>query len=305
MSAEEPGPSTTRYRKLTEAQITSISGAVSGFTATVAKQPVQRLKWIRQVDAGPAVPYNQVLQRQLAADGFFGLFRGSTAAIARNVPHSALVYSFFPFFERLVAQQLATPGGEPPKGSFATRFWAGDATLFAATLFTHPLDTLRVRISVTQGEARVVDVASKMYAQGGIRALYGGFGATLVGAGPRGAIGFGVFETLKQSGKDAELVRRHPASAKFIFGYLAGFLAEFFIYPLDTVRRRQQALGDSTPLNRMNPVRALGKLFAQEGIVGAYKGLSLNLIKNPMGTAVSFAVNDLVKDRLTRRQKDR
>ena len=33
--AEEPGPSTTRYRKLTEAQITSISGAVSGFTATV------------------------------------------------------------------------------------------------------------------------------------------------------------------------------------------------------------------------------------------------------------------------------
>ena len=52
--AEEPGPSTTRYRKLTEAQITSISGAVSGFTATVAKQPVQRLKWIRQVDAGPA-----------------------------------------------------------------------------------------------------------------------------------------------------------------------------------------------------------------------------------------------------------
>ena len=107
----------------------------------------------------------------------------------------------------------------------------------------------------------------------------------------------GVFETLKQSGKDAELVRRHPASAKFIFGYLAGFLAEFFIYPLDTVRRRQQALGDSTPLNRMNPVRALGKLFAQEGIVGAYKGLSLNLIKNPMGTAVSFAVNDLVKDR--------
>ena len=65
--AEEPGPSTTRYRKLTEAQITSISGAVSGFTATVAKQPVQRLKWIRQVDAGPAVPYNQVLQRQLAA----------------------------------------------------------------------------------------------------------------------------------------------------------------------------------------------------------------------------------------------
>ena len=29
-----------------------------------------------------------------------------------------------------------------------------------------------------------------------MRGLYGGFGATLIGAGPRGAIGFGVFETL-------------------------------------------------------------------------------------------------------------
>ena len=46
---------------------------------------------------------------------------------------------------------------------------------------------------------------------------------------------------------------------------------------------------------------ALKKLLsAQEGVVGAYKGLSLNLIKNPMGTAVSFAVNDLVKDTLRR-----
>ena len=33
-----------------------------------------------------------------------------------------------------------------------------------------------------------------------------------------------------------------------------------------------------------------------------FKGLSLNLIKNPMGTAVSFVVNDAVKDWLRRRR---
>ena len=41
----------TGLRSLTPAEVTSISGAVSGFTATLSKQPIQRLKWIRQARA--------------------------------------------------------------------------------------------------------------------------------------------------------------------------------------------------------------------------------------------------------------
>jgi len=272
---------------------TTISGAVSGFAATYAKQPVQRLKWIRQVDPGAPVPYATVLRRTLERDGVLGLFRGSLAAICRNVPHSAIVYTIFPHFEQLVIeQQVATPG------TFAVRFWAGYATLFAATLVTHPLDTLRVRISVTQGEATMAEVLRAVSAQGGARALYHGFGATLLGAGPRGAVGFGVFETLKDKGRRSEAVQRHPALSKFFFGYIAGICAETAIYPLDTVRRRQQALGSATPLSQMSSFSAIFSVFKHEGVRGMYKGLLLNLIKNPIATAVSFAVNDLIKDRL-------
>ncbi len=39
--------------------------------------------------------------------------------------------------------------------SFSTRFWAGYITLFGATLLTHPLDTLRVKISVDSKFAEV------------------------------------------------------------------------------------------------------------------------------------------------------
>jgi hypothetical protein len=98
---------------------TTVSGALSGFAATYAKQPVQRLKWIRQVDAGAPVPYGTVLRRTLESDGVLGLFRGSLAAISRNVPHSALVYTIFPHFEQLVIEQrIATPG------TFTVRSWA-------------------------------------------------------------------------------------------------------------------------------------------------------------------------------------
>jgi hypothetical protein len=35
------------------------------------------------------------------------------------------------------------------KKDFTTRFWAGYITLFGSTLITHPLDTVRVRLSVS------------------------------------------------------------------------------------------------------------------------------------------------------------
>ena len=41
---------------------------------------------------------------------------------------------------------------------------------------------------------------------------------------------------------------------------------------------------------------ALVFVFRSEGVMGMFKGLSLNLIKNPIATAVSFAANDLIKD---------
>ena len=244
--------------RLSDSQITSISGSIPGFAATFAKQPIQRIKWIRQVNSGAVVPYNELFWKTIQADGVTGLFRGSVAGIMRNVPHSALVYTIYPIFEPLVLQQQAlgrlpggdfglrrsrgggggsgggdasnsssSPGdaksrdargsgggssrGEGGKAAFSTRFWAGYATLFFATLITHPLDTLRVRISVMHGEASTPTMIKQILETGGWRALYQGFGATLVGAGPRGALGFGVFETLKDGERERA---RSPAAPR-------------------------------------------------------------------------------------------
>ena len=171
-------------------------------------------------------------------------------------------------------------------------------------MVTHPLDTLRVRISVTNAEASTATLIQSVMTGGGVRALYQGFGATLVGAGPRGALGFGVYETLKDVSERWGFLSQSPTTRKLLFGYVAGLCAETAIYPLDTVRRRQQALGDASPLGRTrNVATALMMLARNEGVAGMFKGLSLNLIKNPVATAVSFTVNDAVKDLLTRQKR--
>jgi hypothetical protein len=55
-------------------------------------------------------------------------------------------------------------------------------------------------------------------------------------------------------------------------------------------------LGDSASIGRRNVVEALRHIWKTEKLLGMYKGISLNLIKNPLATAVSFLVNDLVKE---------
>jgi len=121
-----------------------------------------------------------------------------------------------------------------------------------------------------------------------------------------------------------DAVRQQPTLARFFYGhkrfslpppllltsypyyvsrYIAGLCAETTIYPIDTVRRRQQAHGDATPLARRNVLQALQLLAKHEGHAGMFKGLSINLIKNPIGTAVSFVVNDHMKDVLGRMER--
>ena len=49
-------------------------------------------------------------------------------------------------------------------------------------------------------------------------------------------------------------------------------------------------------------MEALARIVSKEGFFGLFKGISLNLLKNPAATAVSFVINDLVKETLTGRE---
>eukprot|EP00968_Pinguiococcus_pyrenoidosus_P021090 scaffold2671_cov252-Pinguiococcus_pyrenoidosus.AAC.20 len=162
-----PGRAPTRLRRtssmpndaeprLTDTVITVLSGAGSGTLATVAKQPIQRIKWIRQVSLrsdGAESSYRGIVQQTVRRDGLRGFFRGSLGSIVRNVPHSVLVYSIYPHAEDVVLE-MSRGQHAKEQTSFAVRFWAGYITLFSATLVTHPLDTLRVRSAVNKGETR-------------------------------------------------------------------------------------------------------------------------------------------------------
>lgn len=78
-------------------------------------------------------------------------------------------------------------------------------------------------------------------------------------------------------------------------GGLAGLFAQSATYPLDILRRRLQVNLPGTPPS----ISALvSKIWLREGWRGFYKGLTMNWVKGPIAVAVSFAVNDRMKQLL-------
>jgi len=297
--------------------VTMISGTLAATCASTCKQPLVRLKWIRQVSEqrGKHATYTSLVRLTVTHEGIQGLWRGTWVSICRNVPHAALTYSLYPKLERRIGHYLSNRG--------LIRVSSGILAAVSVSLITHPLDTLRVRVTTqAPGQIRYHGMfasTTRIYAKEGISAFYRGLWPTILGAGPRGGIGFGIFETLKAvAASNSEL--KHALNGKDVFqklffGGTAGTVANLAVYPLDTVRRRLQTFGHKRELGELE--RALGtsmrvqttrgvwrtikNIVTIEGFRGLYKGAAMTMIKSPVSTGVSFCVNDIVKFYLCKR----
>jgi solute carrier family 25 protein 42 len=68
---------------------------------------------------------------------------------------------------------------------------------------------------------------------------------------------------------------------------------------LDIVRRRMQTSGEVNCDEYTTIRQTLRKIYVEEGVVrGFFKGLSMNFVKGPIATGISFATYDTIKHSL-------
>ncbi len=147
--------------------MTLISGTVAGVCATVSKQPLERLKWLRQVSEtdsylGHEKNYFRLARTIFSTEGMRGIFRGTMSGIFRNVPHSALVYTFYPkvnhflvdhipYFQtgNLANVRMRKNKGEREEGSAKRtallHATTGSIPSILTTFFTHPMDVILLK----------------------------------------------------------------------------------------------------------------------------------------------------------------
>jgi solute carrier family 25 protein 42 len=222
------------------------------------------------------------LRRTVASDGFAGLWRGHSATLLRILPYAGLHYAAH---EALVdALAARRPAGS--RAGAVERFAAGAGAGAAATLATYPLDLLRARLAVASlsggPRLRLAPAVLQLASTGG---AWRGLGPTLVGIVPYSGATWLVYTSLRES----ELSSRCGSLGTLVSGALAGALGQSATYPLDVARRRMQVGGAQ---GEGSAAQVLARAVRAEGAGVLVRGLSLNWVKGPLATAVSFCVFD-------------
>jgi solute carrier family 25 (mitochondrial phosphate transporter), member 23/24/25/41 len=262
------------------------AGALSGAIAKTITAPLDRVKILLQVRGGlesgaiaAAAARGNLVQSLIAVgrqEGIAGYWKGNLPQVLRVVPYSAAqLYSYEVFKHWFVDNDGNL--------SVQRRLAAGAAAGMTATLLTHPLDTLRLRLAVDPNCPTLMSAVRALAREGGVPAFYRGLAASMAGIAPYMALELASYDLLP---------KEMPSFAR---GFTAAFIATFTCYPLDTVRRQIQL-----EATRAVPWQAAAvKILNADGIKGFYRGFLPNAIKNLPNKGVKLTVFDSAKKALT------
>lgn len=196
---------------LTVAQ-TSAAGFLSAIPMTAITAPFERVKVILQVQdqqsragatsASAAPRHNgalDVVRHLYRQGGLPSIFRGTTATLARDGPGSAAYFAAYEYIKRALSPRDEATGKPTGRLSLTAVTCAGAAAGVAMWIPVFPVDTVKSRLQTAEVPVSVSTVVRQLYAAGGLKAFYPGFGPALARAVPANAATFLGVELAQQA----------------------------------------------------------------------------------------------------------
>jgi len=271
------------------------SGGIAGTAAKSAVAPMDRVKILFQTNS-PHYAYTGLFKTMVQIskrEGIIKLWKGNSATIARVVPYAAIQFMAYEKFKKLV-------NGDNPKEAQPFRHLiAGSLAGMTSVIFTYPLDLIRARLASEVQTRRYKNMFHgffTMYKSEGILSWFRGLWPSLLGIVPYAGVSFSVYETLKYYSPKSE--DKVQTKYRLISGAIAGVLGQTVSYPWDVVRRRLQTDGfisGQPTIPDRGTFKMMSFIVKNEGVVGLYKGITINFWKAPIATSISFTVYELCK----------
>ncbi|KND92672.1 Calcium-binding mitochondrial carrier SAL1 [Tolypocladium ophioglossoides CBS 100239] len=143
------------------------------------------------------------------------------------------------------------------------------------------------------------DAVRDLYRSGGLRGFFAGNGLNVVKIMPETAIKFGSYEAAKRALSNFEGhgdPRQINSYSKFTAGGVAGMIAQFCVYPLDTLKFRLQCETVKGGLTGSALVRQTAiRMYADGGVRACYRGVTMGLIGMFPYSAIDMGMFELLK----------
>ncbi|EEY17899.1 calcium-binding mitochondrial carrier SAL1 [Verticillium alfalfae VaMs.102] len=143
------------------------------------------------------------------------------------------------------------------------------------------------------------DAFRDLWQAGGMRSLFAGNGLNVIKIMPESAIKFGSYEAAKRAlakleGHDDP--KRINSYSKFTAGGIAGMVAQFCVYPLDTLKFRLQTSTVQGGLTgNALVIDTAKKMWLAGGFRSAYRGVTMGLIGMFPYSAIDMGTFELLK----------
>jgi len=300
-----------------------VSGGVAGCAAKTLIAPLDRVKILFQTGqpqfthwAGTMLGLPRAATFITKTEGFWGLFRGHSATLARIFPYAAIK---FVAYEQIRSALIPSVEYEV----HTRRFMVGSLAGLASVIFTYPLDVVRVQLAYTgsapevqHARHRLIGTMEVMWHRahapsvfGRLSNFYPGFTPTLMGVIPYAGMSFfahdlghDIFRSkylrqiaVRKNAKVAE-GKQVPLQgwAELLAGGLSGIIAQTTAYPFEVIRRRMQVSGISGG-HSCSVKSTISAIYRELGMKGFFMGLSIGYIKVGPMAACSFYVYEKMK----------
>jgi len=284
-----------------------VAGGTSGAIAKTCTAPIERVKLIIQTqDANPRIVSGEVPRytgivncfvRVFQEQGFKAFWRGNFTNVIRYFPTQAFNFAFKDSIKKAFPKYNSKT--QFPQ-FFLTNVASGGLAGAGSLCFVYPLDYARTRLASDVGTGKrefngLMDCLTKTAAKGP-RALYNGFGVSVIGIIPYRGVYFGLFDTLREKNPYKDERNVVGLASKFAAAQATAITAGYASYPFDTVRRRLQMQSNKPREEWL--YKGTGDCFAKvlknEGPSAFFKGAGANALRT-VGSALVLVLYDEIK----------
>uniref|UniRef100_A0A061QKR9 Mitochondrial coenzyme a transporter slc25a42 n=1 Tax=Tetraselmis sp. GSL018 TaxID=582737 RepID=A0A061QKR9_9CHLO len=200
-----------------------LAGGLAGAVSKTGVAPLERLTTIMMADVN-CQGFRASLLRMWRDGGFWGMFSGNAATLAKIFPQTAIQFASFHSLKEAAASFHVRNGTGSATGELSSleHLLVGSLAGLLACSATYPLDTMRTQMSITGGlKGNLLSVGTQIVRSQGLPSLYKGFAATLVSDVLGSGLGFMNYEIGTKVYRELNDGRSPTAVEKGVIGALS------------------------------------------------------------------------------------